>query len=160
MYFDSVRDHPGRCAKVVPLDRLDADLAAGQLPRLVFVTPNLDHDMHGAGEGGDDAALIAAADRWLEGFYGKLAGSPAWRDGTRLVVTWDEGGGGEKLGCCGGLATGGNVATIVTGPGLVPARDDATYSHYSLLRSIETLFHLPLLGHASDPSTATIPALS
>jgi acid phosphatase len=136
------------------------DRAAGQLPRLVFVTPNLDHDMHGAGEGGDDAALIAAADRWLEGFYGKLAGSPAWRDGTRLVVTWDEGGGGEKLGCCGGLAAGGNVATIVTGPGLVPARDDATYSHYSLLRSIETLFHLPLLGHASDPSTATIPALS
>jgi hypothetical protein len=160
MYFDSVRGDPSRCAKVVPLDRLDADLAAGRLPRLVFVTPNLDHDMHGAGEGGDDPALIAAADHWLEGFYGKLAGSPAWRDGTRLVVTWDEGGGGEKLGCCGGLAAGGNVATIVTGPGLVPARDDATYSHYSLLRSIETLFHLPLLGHASDPSTATIPALS
>ena len=76
MYFTSVRNDPGRCAKVVPLDRLDADLAAGRLPRLVFVTPNLDHDMHGAGEGGDDAALIAAADRWLEGFYGKLAGSP------------------------------------------------------------------------------------
>ena len=96
MYFASVRDDPGRCAKVVPLDRLDADLAAGRLPRLVFVTPNLDHDMHGAGEGGDDAALIATADRWLEGFYGKLAGSSAWRDGTRLVVTWDEGAGGER----------------------------------------------------------------
>jgi phosphatidylinositol-3-phosphatase len=160
MYFDSVRGDPGRCAKVVPLDRLDADLAAGQLPRLMFVTPNLDHDMHGAGEGGDDATLIAAADRWLEAFYGKLAGSSAWRDGTRLVVTWDEGGGGEKLGCCGGLAAGGRVATIVTGPGVQPARDDATYSHYSLLRSIETLFHLPLLGHAGDPSTATISALA
>ena len=126
----------------------------------MFVTPNLDHDMHGAGEGGDDATLIAAADRWLEGFYGKLAGSSAWRAGTRLVVTWDEGGGGEKLGCCGGLAAGGRVATIVTGPGVQPARDDATYSHYALLRSIETLFHLPLLGHAGDPSTATIPALT
>ena len=41
-----------------------------------------------------------------------------------------------------------------------PGRDNATYSHYSLLRSIETLLHLPLLGHAGDPSTATIPALS
>ena len=164
MYFDSVRGDPSRCAKVVPLDRLDADLAAGQLPRLVFVTPNLDHDMHGAGEGGNDAALIAAADRWLEGFYGKLAGSPAWRDGTRLVVTWDEGHGagaaGGPTGCCGGLATGGNVATIVAGPGVRPGRDDATYSHYALLRSIETLFHLPLLGHAGDRATATIPTLT
>jgi hypothetical protein len=164
MYFASVRDHPGRCAKVVPLGRLDADLAAGRLPRLVFVTPNLDHDMHGAGEGGDDAALTATADRWLEGLYGKLAGSSAWRDDTRLVVTWDEGHGtgtgGEGTGCCGGLATGGNVATIVAGPGIKPGRDDATYSHYALLRSIETLFHLPLLGHAGDPATATIPALT
>jgi hypothetical protein len=39
-------------------------------------------------------------------------------------------------------------------------RDDATYSHYALLRSIETLFHLPLLGHAGDPATAAIPALT
>jgi len=164
MYFDSVRGDPSRCAKVVPLDRLDADLAAGQLPRLVFVTPNLDHDMHGAGEGGNDAALIAAADRWLEGLYGKLAGSSAWREDTRLVVTWDEGHGtgaaGGPTGCCGGQATGGNVATIVAGPGVRPARDNATYSHYALLRSIETLLQLPLLGHAGDPATATIPALS
>jgi len=160
MYFASVRDHPGRCAKVVPLDRLDADLAAGRLPRLVFVTPNLDHDMHGAGEGGDDATLTATADRWLEGLYGKLAASSAWRDDTRLVVTWDEGAGSERAGCCGGLATGGKVATMVTGRGVEPGRDDATYSHYALLRSIETLFHLPLLGHAADPATATIPTLT
>jgi hypothetical protein len=160
MYFDSVRGDPDRCAKIVPLDRLDTDLATGLLPRLVFVTPNLDHDMHGAGEGGDDAPLVATADRWLEGFYGKLAGSSAWNEDTRLVVTWDEGAGDERAGCCGGLATGGRVATIVTGPGVQPARDDATYNHYSLLRSIETLLHLPLLGHAGDPSTATISALA
>lgn len=144
----------------MPLDRLDADLAAGRLARLVFVTPDLDHDMHGAGEGGNDATVVAAADRWLEGLYGRLAGSSAWRDGTRLVVTWDEGAGGGRAGCCGGLAAGGRVATIVTGPGVVAGRDDATYSHYALLRSIETLFNLPLLGHAADPSTATIPALT
>ena len=160
MYFASIRDNPARCHKAVPADRLGADLAAGRLPRFVFVTPNQDHDMHGAGRAGDDAALIGTADRWLEGLYGKLANSSAWRDGTRLVVTWDEGGPGAGAGCCGGLAKGGRVATIVTGPGVERARDDATYSHYALLRSIETLFHLPLLGHAGDPSTATIPALT
>jgi hypothetical protein len=162
MYFASVRDDPVRCAKVVPFARLDADLAAGRLPRLVFITPDLDHDMHGAGEGDDDA-LVAEADRWLENLYGRLAGSSAWREDTRLVVTWDEGNGGRAggpIGCCAGLATGGNVATIIDGPAVKPARDDATYSHYALLRSIEALFHLPLLGHAGDQGTAIIPALT
>jgi hypothetical protein len=55
---------------------------------------------------------------------------------------------------------GGRVATIIAGPVVSPGRDDATYTHYALLRSIETLFHLPLLGHAGDPSTLTIPALT
>jgi len=163
MYFASVRDDPARCAKVVPFAQLDADLAAGRLPRLVFITPDLDHDMHGTGEGGDDGALVATADRWLEDLYGRLAGSSAWREDTRLVVTWDEGDGGRaggSTGCCGGLATGGNVATIIAGPAVKPARDDATYTHYALLRSIEALFHLPFLGHAGDRGTATIPALT
>jgi phosphatidylinositol-3-phosphatase len=163
MYFASVRDNPRRCAKAVPFAQLDADLAAGRLPRLVFITPDLDHDMHGAGEGGDDA-LVAAADRWLKDLYGRLVGSSAWKEDTRLVVTWDEGNGasaGGRSGCCGGdLAAGGNVATIIAGLAVKPARDDATYTHYALLRSIETLFHLPLLGHAGDQGTTTIPALT
>jgi phosphatidylinositol-3-phosphatase len=160
MYFASIRDHPDRCAKVVSFDQLDADLQAGRLPRFAFVTPNQDHDMHGAGEGGNDAALIGTADRWLESFYGKLASSSAWREDTRLVITWDEGArAGGRTGCCGGLATGGNVATIIAGPRVKPSRDNAIYTHYSLLRSIEARFHLPYLDHAGDPST-TIPALA
>jgi hypothetical protein len=160
MYFASVRDHPDRCAKVVPFDQLEGDLQAGRLPRFGFVTPNQDHDMHGAGEGGNDAALIGAADRWLESLYSKLASSSAWREDTRLVITWDEGArAGGRTGCCGGLAAGGNVATIIAGPRVQAGRDDATYTHYSLLRSIEARFHLPYLDHAGDPST-TIPALA
>ena len=116
--------------------------------------------MHGAGEGRDDAALIATADHWLEGLYGRLANSSAWRHGTRLVVTWDEGGGGARTGCCGGLAAGGKVATIVAGPGIKATNDATTYDHYALLRSVEAAFGLPFLGHAADPGTATIPALT
>jgi phospholipase C len=160
LYFASVRDHPARCANVVPFDRLDTDMAAGRLPRFVFITPNLDHDMHGAGEGGDNATLVRAADDWLGILYQKLAGSSAWREDTRLVVTWDEGGGGARSGCCGGLATGGKVSTIVAGPDVRAARDATTYSHYALLRSIEAAFDLQFLGHAGDPTATTIPALT
>jgi hypothetical protein len=161
MYFASIRNDPARCAKVVPASQLEADLAAGRLPRFVFVTPNQDHDMHGAGQGGDDAALIRTADDWLAGLYGKLAGSSAWRDDTRLVVTWDEGhGGGGRSGCCGGLAAGGHIATIVAGPRVRPGRDAGDYDHYALLRSVEAAFGLPFLGHAGHPSSATIPSVA
>jgi phosphatidylinositol-3-phosphatase len=160
MYFHSVRADPARCAKVVPLDRLDADLRAGRLARFVFVTPDLAHDMHGTGEGGDNASLVRAADDWLRVLYGKLAASAAWRQDTRLVVTWDEGGaGGGGDTCCGGLGAGGHIATIVAGPRVRPGRDPTTYDHYSLLRSVEAAFGLPFLGHAADPTSSTIPAL-
>ncbi len=163
MYFDSIRDDPARCAKVVPFSQFQADLDGGQLPRFVFVTPDLDHDMHGAGEGGDDAQLVATADAWLQDLYGRLTASAAWRQDTRLVVTWDEGGGGSrgKRGCCDGLANGGNVATVIAGPKVRPGRDATPYDHYALLRSVQTLLHLqPYLGHAADPSSKDIPALA
>jgi phospholipase C len=161
MYFASIRDDPRRCAKVVPASQLDADLGAGQLPRFVFISPDQDHDMHGAGQGGDDAALMRAADDWLRVLYEKLAGSSAWRDDTRLVVTWDEGHGGAGRGtsCCRGLAAGGHIPTIVVGPRVAAGRDPADYQHYALLRSIEAAFGLPFLGHAGDSASATIPAL-
>jgi hypothetical protein len=77
------------------------------------------------------------------------------------VVTWDEAGrGSSQSGCCGGLAAGGHVPTIVAGPRLRPGRDGATYDHYALLRSVEAAFGLPFLGHAADPSSTTIPAVA
>jgi phosphatidylinositol-3-phosphatase len=157
MYFASIRDDPARCAKVVPAGQLDADLRASRLPRFVFITPSLDHDMHGAGEGRNDCALIRAGDDWLRALYKKLAGSSAWKDDTRLVVTWDEGaGGGGQTGCCGALAAGGHIPTVVVGPPLPPHSPAADHDHYALLRSIEAAFHLRFLGHAGD-STRTCP---
>jgi hypothetical protein len=79
------------------------------------------------------------------------------------VVTWDEGhgaGGGGRTGCCGGLASGGHIPTIVVGPHVPTGRDAADYPQYALLRSVEAAFHLPFLGHAGDPTAATIPAIA
>jgi phospholipase C len=157
LYYDNVRDHPTCAARVVPATQLDADIAAGTLPSFAFVTPDLRHDMHGDG-GESDEQLVATADAWLRNLYERLVASPAWRQDTRLVVTFDEGGGAE--GCCGGLASGGHVLTIVTGPRVPSGQDGRAYSHYSLLRSIEANFGLPYLGHAADPASATIPALA
>ncbi len=140
MYFDGVRDNPARCAKVVPSSQLATDLAAGRLPRFAFVVPDLDHDMHDG--------PVYTADAWLRDLTGMLRASSAWGQDTRLVVTFDEGSGDNR------------VLTVVAGPRVPTGRDATPYTHYSLLRSVETLFGLPFLGHAGDPSTATIPALA
>ncbi|HEX9342262.1 MAG TPA: alkaline phosphatase family protein [Actinomycetota bacterium] len=160
MYYDTVRNDGSCGARVVPTSQLDADVAAGTLPSFAFVTPDILHDMHGNG-GQSDAQRVAAGDAWLRDLSTRLVASPAWRQDTRLVVTFDEGEGAEgAAGCCGGVANGGHVLTIVTGPRVPSGQDSRPYSHYALLRSIEARFGLPYLRHAGDPASTTIPAIA
>jgi hypothetical protein len=108
-----------------------------------------------------DAQNIAVGDTFLGQLYDELRSSPAWQQDTRLVVTWDEGGGAEPGAhtCCDGDAVGGHVATVVVGPRVPHGTDGGVYDHYALLRSIETALGLTYLGHAGDPSSHDIPAL-
>ena len=152
MHAADIRHHPARCDRVLPFSRFHPDLAAGRLPAVVFVMPDLHHEMH--------SGPVRVADVWLHRFVGQLQASRVWGQDTRLVVTFDEGNFSDVRSCCDGLATGGRIPTVVAGP-RIPQRLDATpYSHYSLLRSIEAAFGLPFLGHAGDPATATIPAVA
>ncbi len=152
MHAADIRHHPARCDRVLPFNRFHADLAAGRLPTVVFVMPDLHHEMH--------SGPVRVADRWLQRLVGELQASPVWRQDTRLVVTFDESTRSDVRSCCDGLGRGGRIATIVAGPRVPPGRDPTPYTHYSLLRSIEAAFGLPFLGHAGDPATVTIPAVA
>ena len=85
--------------------------------------------------------------------------SAEYRDGTTvLFLTWDEG--SSDAGCC-RLASGGHVVTIViTNHGHFPTTDGTAYNHYSLLRSMEDAFGLPLIDEgatgADSPTTSVI----
>jgi len=165
MYFESIRESPERCAKVVPFDEFPDDLKAGRLPQFVFITPDLTHDMHGRNKSDDrrfpailgkSHRLVTAGDTWLKTqVYEPLTVSSAWTESTRLVVTFDE---ASRF----AITTSGldnRVATIIAGPHVPRGRNGSSYNHYALLRSIESLFGLPYLGRAADPATPTIPAL-
>ncbi len=161
LYFPSIADNPARCRNVVPFSQFAADAAAGRLPQFVWITPDLEHDMHGAGEGISQPTLLASADTFLGQLYSQLQSSPSWTPATRLVVTWDEGGGGQRgiHSCCGGDAVGGHIATVVTGPGVPHGVDATPYDHYALLRSIESVFGLSHLAKAGNANSRDIPAL-
>ena len=64
---------------------------------------------------------------------------------TLLVVTWDE-----------GLDPDNTIATIFYGPKLVrPGRYAEPITHYTVLRTLETMFGLPPTGHAKEASPIT-----
>ncbi len=115
-----------------PLDALAGDLAHGRVPRYVFITPNLCHDMHGQ-SGCPDTNTIRAGDQWLASALPALIDFANAHDGVIFIV-WDE---GEK-------ST--TTPFLAIGPRVVPGRVSAVqYSHSSLLKSIEEILDLPVL---------------
>lgn len=145
IYYDSVRNDPARCANVVPLTQLSADLAAHALPSYVWITPNMCSDGHDCG--------TAESDKWLSTWVPQLLAAPEWQDGGALFVTFDEGN-SKKLApesCC-VEGNGGHVATLVISPlGKPGYQSPVAYDHYSLLRTIEDAWGMPELGGARCP---------
>ncbi|HTJ47427.1 MAG TPA: alkaline phosphatase family protein [Kofleriaceae bacterium] len=94
VYFDDINGwdgsqfHPeARCnAHVVDYSELDKDLANDTVPKYVFITPNMLHDMHDAS--------IKTGDDWLSQEVPKILASKAWSEGGVLFLTFDEGDGG------------------------------------------------------------------
>jgi hypothetical protein len=168
MNFASVQADPRRAERIVGFDQLERDLAADRLPAFALVIPNQCNDMHGLhGEGvpfdcdGEHKAeLIRRGDAFAGDLVRRIQASAAWksRKNMAVVITFDEGAGKTREGCCGvtpGEASnfgGGHIPTIViTNHGPRGLSDATPYSHYSLLRTIEDAFGIgDYLGHAAD----------
>jgi hypothetical protein len=140
MYYRSVVRHRKRCAtRVVPEERLAGDLRAGRLPTFSFLSPGLCDDSHDCSTETGDRYLARTVPPILRAL------------GPRgfLVLTWDEG--VSDRGCCGGLARGGRIPTVVAGPGVRRGGVLTTsLTHYSALRLIEDALSLPRLRLAGD----------
>jgi phospholipase C len=157
-YFRDVRATPSQCAHLQPLGALTGLLASAPssaVPRFVWVTPNLCHSGHDCG--------AATGGAWLAGFVNSVTASSAWRDGGALVVTWDEGTDSRGLDPATGAVLadggGGNVLTLVIAPGVRAGEKVGTpFDHYSLLRTVEDAFGLPLLRAAAAPGTRPMTA--
>jgi len=165
VYFHSIIDSPSCAAHVVPLDRLDADLAAaGTTADLTYITPDLCHDGHDAPCVDGRPGGLVSADQFLSTWVPRIQASPAFRSDGLLIVTFDEADSplGDATACCGGAAGpnsplpgitgpgGGRVGAVVLGPSVRPGTTSATaYDHYALLASIEDVFGLAHLGRAA-----------
>jgi phospholipase C len=124
-YFTSIR---AACAKNdLPLPSKPSFAA-----KYTFVAPNLCNDTHDC--------PVSTGDRWLKSFVPRVLASKQYRSGSLvLFLTHDEDDGHFDN----------HIATIVVGP-TVPrgARVSTRFTHYSLLRTLESILRLPCLANA------------
>jgi phosphatidylinositol-3-phosphatase len=143
VFFQDVSGNPpskttGRCAAHHrPFSAMVDDLSAGDMANYVFVTPDLCHDMHDACDKG--VKRQASGDAWLNSNLPPLLDFADRNDGVVFLV-WDEGSWSD--GVLPFYAFGPSVKAGGVAPG--------TVTHRSLLRSIETMFGLPLLPTVVD----------
>jgi len=126
----------GECpSQVVPFTHFDSDMR-GEVPRFVWITPDLCHDGHDCS--------TAVADEWLSQTVPKILGTSAWQDNGILFITWDEGYNHTN-----------HVLTLVVRPDPIWHTSAADYDHYSLLATIQDHLGVPRLGQAVHATAMT-----
>jgi phosphatidylinositol-3-phosphatase len=106
------------------------------LPTVSFVIPDLCHDMHDCSTGTGNA--------WVQAHIGPYA-NWAMTHHSLLIVDFDEN----------DDAPGNQIPTIFYGETVKPGRYGEPITHYSVLRTIENLYHLRPLGHAAHAAPIT-----
>ena len=138
-YFDNVGANAAMRRRIVPYAQLARDVRARKLPSFALVVPDRCNDMHDC--------PVATGDAWLKANIVPLLASKALAGGVVFVV-FDEG--------TSDLGGGGHVAAIAVGPRVRPgSRYTAPTNHYGLLRTIESAWGLPLLGHSASAKPIT-----
>ncbi len=110
-----------------------------RLPTVAWVIPNLDHDMHDGSP--------QQADAWLKA---NLSAYADWcadvAHQSLLIIQWDE---DDKK------SAANQIPTIFYGAMVRPGKYDETITHYSVLRTILDMYHIPAIGGAAQAAPIT-----
>jgi phospholipase C len=151
-YFDDINGWDGkafhpelRCnAHVVDYAQLDVDIANRAVPRYVFITPNLDSDMHDGS--------IALGDSWLAREVPKLLATDAFKNGGVIFLLWDEGGGSPASD---------DPPFLAISPNAVPGmRSQVDYDTSSYLKTVQNVLGLAELPCASAAERTTVDSMA
>jgi hypothetical protein len=118
-------------SQIVPFSQFGTDISSANVPRFVWITPDLCHDGHDCSN--------AVANAWLSQTVRQILNSRAWQDNGVLLITWDE-----------GADSANSVLTLVVQPDPVVHQSATPYDHYSLLATIEDQLGLARLGLAAQ----------
>lgn len=185
MLFKNVYANPQQAAHVQPLRNFSAALAAGNVARFVWISPDVCHDMHGMSGPtcpySDPQTLYRQGDAFVGQTVNAIMSAPFWNNGNNAIfVIWDEGDydgnkasdgwastqgapdspilqPGAKVFPQGGVYGGGNVPLIaISSKRPYHVVDHQPTNHYSLLKTIEESWRLPRLAYTSDDQVADL----
>ena len=151
-YFDDINGWDGkafhpeqRCnSHIVDYSQLDADIAAHALASYVFITPNLDNDMHDGS--------IALGDSWLANEIPKLMATDNYKNGGVIFLLWDEGGGSPAAD---------DPPFIAISPNAVHGmRSQADYDTSSYLKTVQSILGVGALPCADAGTRSTVDAMT
>jgi phosphatidylinositol-3-phosphatase len=123
-------------SQIVPFSQFATDISGVNVPRFVWITPDLCHDGH------DCSSAVANA--WLSQTVPSILNSSAWQDNGVLLITWDE-----------GEDSANSVLTLVIRRDPFVHQSAKPYDHYSLLATIEDQLGLARLGLAAQATPMT-----
>lgn len=180
MYFSDINSpNNPRLNKVVPFERNFAtDLASGNVPNFTWISPDQCHDMHGVSPSsaaliglpscgypasGLDHGAIKLGDDFLRRTVSEIMNSRTWKTtNSSIVLDWDEndyagfsGGPGSPAGANGAVLGGGDAPMIVINSTGGPHKtSDKPADHYTVLFTIEQMWHLGCLANTCSPRTS------
>ncbi|HEY0251452.1 MAG TPA: alkaline phosphatase family protein [Kofleriaceae bacterium] len=151
VYFSDINGWNGssfdpsqRCIDhVVDYSQLDKDIANNAVPRYVFITPNLDNDMHDGS--------IEQGDAWLANELPKIMATPAYQNGGVIFLLWDEGG---------GYPAGDDPPFIAFSPNIKPGfKSQVDYDTSSYLKTVQSVLGVNTLPCGETALVASVPAM-
>jgi phosphatidylinositol-3-phosphatase len=170
VYFHTIIDDDARCnAHVVNLDKLSADLRSLETtPNYAFITPNLCNDGHDAPCVDRQPGGPVSMDAFLKQWVPVITASAAFKKDGLLIITFDEADThlqDSGFACCGEMGLtgaryppglhgpgGGRIGAVLISPFVKPGTvSEVPYNHYSLLRSVASLFGVAPLGFSAEP---------
>jgi phospholipase C len=152
VFFDDVNGWDGkafhpelRCNDhVVDYSQLDVDIANHALASYVFITPNLDNDMHDGS--------IGRGDSWLANEIPKLLATDNYRNGGVIFLLWDEGGGSPPSD---------DPPFIAISPHAAPGvRSQVDYDTSSYLKTVQNILGLAELPCAEASARGAVSSMT
>jgi len=153
VYFNSLLASGACTSDDLDLSQLSSSLASTtSTPNFSWIVPSACHDGAPTQCAPGSPSGLAAADAFLKEVVPSILASAAYKSAGLIVITFDSGPSTAPNSTPGSSAPA-DVGALLLSPFVeAGARLTASFNVFSLLKSLERLYGVPLLGHAADPT--------
>ncbi|HEV7943885.1 MAG TPA: alkaline phosphatase family protein [Solirubrobacteraceae bacterium] len=146
VFFDSLIESQACTKDDVDLTQLSADLASSaNTPNLSWIVPAACDDGAAASCGEGVQSGLAGADAFLKQVVPEITATADYKQHGLILIAFDSD------------TTSSQVGALVISPFVnAGKRNEEAFNTYSLLRSLDRLFGVPLLGHAADQGVSEL----